>query len=442
MGDNPKTVFMFMSASVFHSGHMRIISRAADLGELTVGLLSDKGGDEYDIRPSVPFEERARLLETLRGVSHVVEVSTLECADELRALRPDIVVHGDDWKVGRLAPARALTLELLAEWGGELVEFPYTHDLYSNQLETEDKFTLRVMSMPERRRPRLRRMLEEHDRPIRVMEAHNGLTGLIVEKASATGPDGAERSFDAIWVSSLTDSTAKGKPDTELVDNTSRLETIEQIMEVTTKPIILDGDSGGLIEHFQYLVATLERIGVSAVIIEDKIGLKRNSLFGTAGGQEQDDIKHFCEKITAGKKVLRTPDFLVIARIESLILEKGMDDALERARAYVRAGADAIMIHSRRKEPDEVYEFCRLFKGEFPSVPVVVVPTSYNSVTEEELGEGGADVVIHANHLIRSAFPAMMKTAESILGSSRSLEADEYCMPIKEILTLIPAASD
>ena len=436
-----KSVFLFLSASVYHSGHIRIIDRAAGLGELTVALLSDKGEDEFGIRPTVPFEERARLLRTLKGVSDVIEATSLDCTSELRALRPDVVAHGDDWKIGRLAPVRAKTLETLAEWGGELVEFPYTSDLYSPQLIDDDQRSLRVMSMPEMRRPRLREMLASYDRPIRVMEAHNGLTGLIVEKTEVE-VGGEKRSFDAIWVSSLTDSTAKGKPDTELVDNTSRLDTIEQIMEVTTKPIILDGDSGGLVEHFQYLVATLERIGVSAVIIEDKVGLKRNSLFGLAGGQDQDDIPHFCEKITAGKKVQKTHDFLIIARIESLILEKGMDDALERARAYVRAGADAIMIHSRRKEPDEVAEFCRLFKAEFPDVPVVVVPTSYNHVPESELGAYGADIVIHANHLIRSAFPAMQRTAESILENGCSLAADEYCMPIKEILTLIPAASD
>jgi len=436
-----KSVFLFLSASVYHSGHLRIIDRAAQLGDLTVGLLSDEGEDEFGIHPSVPFEERKELLMTLKGVSNVVEVTSLVCEEELLGLKPDIIVHGDDWQIGPLAPVRAKTLELLELWGGELVEFPYTRDLYSSQLVDDSDRSLRVRSMPEIRRPRLRQMLSTFNRPVRVMEAHNGLTGLIVEKTTVQ-VDGEERSFDAIWVSSLTDSTAKGKPDTELVDNTSRLDTIEEIMEVTTKPIILDGDSGGLVEHFQYLVATLERIGVSAVIIEDKVGLKRNSLFGAAGGQSQDTIEHFCEKITAGKKVLRTHDFMIIARIESLILEQGMTDALNRAKAYVKAGADGIMIHSRQKTPDEIAQFCQLFKATYPDVPVVVVPTSYNHVTEKELGEYGADVVIHANHLIRAAFPSMEKAARTILEAGRSLEADDICMPIKQILTLIPAASE
>lgn len=432
-----QTVFLFIGGSVYHSGHLRIIREASELGSLTVGLLSDDGVDEFEVKPTVSVEERRKLLETIKGIDAIIEVSTVECTEELLELRPDIVVHGDDWKVGLLAPARARVLETLASYGGKLVEFPYTTNLFSSQLERD---TRAAMSMPERRRPRLRELLKM-DRPVRVMEAHNGLTGLIVEKTQVD-VDGELREFDAMWVSSLTDSTAKGKPDTELVDNTSRLETIEQIMEVTTKPIILDGDSGGLIEHFQYLVSTLERIGVSAVIIEDKVGLKRNSLFGAAAGQNQDSIENFCEKIIAGKKVLKTHEFMIIARIESLILEKGMDDALERARAYVRAGADGIMIHSRNKDPEEVRVFCQIFKSEFPDIPVVVVPTSYNHVTEAELGSYGADIIIHANHLIRAAFPAMEEAARRILTAGKSDVSDDICMPIKQILTLIPPASE
>lgn len=270
-----------------------------------------------------------------------------------------------------------------------------------------------------------------------MLEAHNGITGLIVEKTRVETPQGI-RQFDAMWVSSLCDSTAKGKPDIELVDMTSRLNTIEEIMEVTTKPIILDGDTGGLVEHFVYNVQTLERMGVSAVVIEDKKGLKKNSLFGVNAQQQQDSIEGFCEKIAAGKNAQKTKDFMIFARCESLILEQGMEDALTRCRAYVNAGVDGIMIHSRQKTPDEVYAFCDAFRAEFPHVPIMVVPTTYNSVTEQELAAHGVNIVIHANHLIRSAFPAMQKTARTILANSRSLEADALCMSIKEILTLLP----
>lgn len=431
-----RKVFLYIGSSVFHSGHLRVVARAAEMGSLTVGLLADDGVDELSNHPSVSFAERKEIILLLKGVEEVVSVPDMVARDVLLSLRPHVVVHGDDWRIGALAPVRAEVLGVLKEFGGELVELPYTQNLFSPQLEQDSR---RVMSMPERRRPQLRRLLEM-DRPVRVLEAHNGLTGLIVEKTQVE-VEGELRQFDAMWVSSLTDSTAKGKPDTELVDNTSRLDTIEQIMEVTTKPIILDGDSGGLIEHFQYLVATLERIGVSAIIIEDKVGLKRNSLFG-ACGQSQDSIEGFCEKITAGKKVLKTQDFMIIARIESLILDQGMDDALKRADAYVRAGADGIMIHSRKKEPDEIREFCARFKAMYPRIPLVLVPTSYNHVTEDELGSYGADIVIHANHLIRAAFPAMEHVARTILENKRSSDVDDVCMPIKEILTLIPAASE
>jgi phosphoenolpyruvate phosphomutase len=267
------------------------------------------------------------------------------------------------------------------------------------------------------------------------MEAHNCLTGLIVERAHAT-VNNEERKFDGIWVSSLCDSTAKGKPDIELVDHSSRLKTIQEILEVTTKPIILDGDSGGLIVHFVHNLATIERNGVSAIIIEDKIGLKKNSLFEKVE-QEQDSIEAFCAKIAAGRRVLVSKDFHIIARIESLILKKGMDDALTRAKEYIGAGVDGIMIHSNQKTPDEILEFCEKY-AKFGSVPLVVVPSTYNTITEDELMQHGAKVVIYANHLLRSAFPAMMKTAETILANGRAYEAEYMCMPIKEILTLIP----
>jgi phosphoenolpyruvate phosphomutase len=293
-----------------------------------------------------------------------------------------------------------------------------------------------IGTTPEIRRSRLQKLLSLKPL-VRVLEAHNGLTALIAEKTSLQGED-KTKEFDAMWVSSLCDSTAKGKPDIELVDLTSRIRTIEDIMEVTTKPIILDGDTGGLVEHFVFTVKTLERLGVSAVIIEDKIGLKKNSLFGTDVKQTQDSVEHFTEKISAGKKSQITNDFMIIARIESLILKEGVEDALKRAKAYIEAGADAIMIHSKDKDPKEIFEFCEKYSKFDFRVPLVAVPTTYCQVTEEELSKAGVNIVIYANHLLRSAYPAMMKTAKTILENERALEADQYCMPIKEILSLIP----
>lgn len=423
-----------MSTDVIHGGHIEIIKRAAELGELTVGVLTDEIVATYKRYPLLSCEERMKIVAGIKGVSAVVKQEDISYREPLRRMRPDYVVHGDDWVTGFQKPVRDECIQLLAEYGGELIEYPYSINTQYDRLEAAARSQL---SIPDIRRGRLKWLIEKKGM-ITCMEAHTGLTGLIAEK-TVIMEEGAIRQFDGMWVSSLCDSTIKGKPDTELVDFSSRMNTINDIMEVTTKPIILDGDTGGLTEHFVYTVRSLERVGVSAIIIEDKTGLKKNSLFGTEVPQQQDTIENFCYKIAEGKRAQKTKDFMIIARIESLILEKGIDDALTRARAYVAAGADGIMIHSRRKEPDEVFTFVQQFREENQRAVLVVVPTSYNAVYEEEFKRRGVNVVIYANHLIRSSYPAMQKTAETILRCHRAKEADEqYCMPIKSILSLIP----
>ncbi len=429
-----KKVFMCMSTDVIHGGHIEIIKRAAELGELTVGVLTDEIVATYKRYPLLSCEERMKIVAGIKGVSAVVKQEDISYREPLRRMRPDYVVHGDDWVTGFQKPVRDECIQLLAEYGGELIEYPYSINTQYDRLDAAARSQL---SIPDIRRGRLKWLIEKKSM-ITCMEAHTGLTGLIAEK-TVIMEEGAIRQFDGMWVSSLCDSTIKGKPDTELVDFSSRMNTINDIMEVTTKPIILDGDTGGLTEHFVYTVRSLERVGVSAIIIEDKTGLKKNSLFGTEVPQQQDTIENFCYKIAEGKRAQKTKDFMIIARIESLILEKGIDDALTRARAYVAAGADGIMIHSRRKEPDEVFTFVQQFREENQRAVLVVVPTSYNAVYEEEFKRRGVNVVIYANHLIRSSYPAMQKTAETILRCHRAKEADEqYCMPIKSILSLIP----
>jgi phosphoenolpyruvate phosphomutase len=428
-----KQVYVAMSADLVHPGHLNIIKRAGELGDVTIGLLTDPAVASYKRLPYMTFEQRKEVVENLKGVSHVVPQETLDYVPNLRLYRPDFVVHGDDWREGVQRDVRQSVIEALAEWGGELVEIPYTKGISSTQLNQALK---EIGTTPDLRRNKMRRLLQAKPL-VRLMEAHNGLTGLIVENI---GIDelGARREFDGIWASSLTESTAKGKPDIEAVDVTARTQTMHDLLEVTSKPIVYDADTGGKPEHLQFTIRTLERLGISAAVIEDKVGLKKNSLFGNDVPQIQDSIESFCAKIQAAKKAQVTDDFMVVARIESLILEQGIADAVARAEAYIGAGADGILIHSKQKESDEIFEFCRHYAAFNRRVPLFVVPSTYNRVTESELIEQGVNVVIYANQLLRAAYPAMVEAAKSILTHGRSAEADDQLLSISEILDLIP----
>ncbi|SFC13952.1 phosphoenolpyruvate mutase [Marinospirillum celere] len=430
---NKKTVYVGMSADLVHPGHLNVLNRAQELGEVTVGLLTDEAIASYKRVPYMEFEQRKQVIENIKGVSQVIPQTTLDYVPNLESLKPDYVVHGDDWKTGVQQKTRQRVIDTLAQWGGELVEVPYTKGISSTQL---NKALKEIGTTPDVRLKSLRRMLKV--KPLlRFLDIHNALSGLIIENTSIDTPQG-KREFDGMWGSSLTDSTAKGKPDIEAVDVSARMTTLNEVLEVTTKPIIYDADTGGQLEHFKFTVRTLERLGVSAAIIEDKTGLKKNSLFGTEVEQTQDTIENFCLKIQAGKQAQATDDFMIIARIESLILDQGIDDAFTRAKAYLEAGADGIMIHSRKKDPAEIFEFCRRYNTLENRKTLVAVPSSYNTVTENELQDHGVNIVIYANQLLRSAYPAMLKTAQSILEHKRSAECDADMLPIKDILELIP----
>lgn len=427
-----KKVYTCFCTDVIHEGHLNILREASQYGQVYVGVLSDEAMVGFNRFPTISLEERMEIVRETGLAAEVLVQKEITYDAVLEEIKPDYVIHGDNWKEGPESFIRENVLQNLQKLGGELIEVPYT---YNEKVKRIDDQMKEKLAMPEFRRKRLRQLITM--RPIvKTLEVHSGLTGLIAEK-TVVESNGKLDQFDAMWISSLCDSTAKGKPDIELVDMSSRIRTIDDVMDVTTKPIILDGDTGGLVEHFVYNVRTLERMGVSAVIIEDKTGLKKNSLFGTEVEQTQDSIENFCEKIRAGKQALRTEEFMIIARIESLILERGMEDALARAFAYVEAGADGIMIHSRKKSPDEILEFCSKFREKNQETPIVVVPTSFNSITEEELAAAGVNIVIYANQLTRSAFPAMQGTAVEILKNHRALEVDSKLMPFKDIIRLI-----
>jgi phosphoenolpyruvate phosphomutase len=429
-----KKVYVAMSADILHIGHLKIIEEASKYGDLTVGVLTDKAIASYKRLPYLTYENRSKTVASIKGVKNVVPQNTLDYSENLLSLKPDIVVHGDDWKSGVQSSVRSKVITLLKQWGGELIEPNYTIGISSTMINDSIKD---IGTTPNLRLSRLRRLI--NSKPIvRILESHSGLTGLIIEKTSFTNENGIKEEFDGMWSSSLTDSTSKGKPDIEQVDLTTRLQGINDMLESTTKPMIYDGDTGGKPEHFQFTVRTLERLGISAIIIEDKTGLKKNSLFGTSVPQTRDSIEDFTHKIRMGKSAQITDDFMIIARIESFILGDTLEDALERSVAYVEAGADGVMIHSKDKSGDDIKSFCIEFRKNNTTTPIVVVPSSYNHVKEEELIEWGANIVIYANHLLRASFPSMQNVAQTILKNKRTSELDNTCMSIKEILELIP----
>ena len=427
-------VYVSLIADLLHAGHINILKEAAKLGDVTVGLLTLPACGELNDIPYLDYDKRKEVLENLSMVSKVIPQDMASYRKNLQTLKPDYVVHGDDWQNSCQRKYRDEVIEILSQQGGELIEVSYSYDI--SDLKIKEQMS-KLGITTNARQSRLRKLIEAKP-VVKILETHNALSGLIAENASETLDNGETVTFDGMWSSSLTDSTSKGKPDIEAVDTTARLTTINEIFEVTTKPMIYDADTGGKPEHFEFTLRSLERTGVSAVIIEDKTGLKKNSLFGNDVKQTQDSIENFCHKIKIGKAAQITKDFMIFARIESLILEAGMDDALTRAFAYVEAGADGIMIHSRLKDPAEIKEFVQKFRSNDKHTPIAVVPTSFNSVTTDEFADMGVNVVIYANHMLRAAYPGMMNVAKSILKNKRTLEAEPNCMAIKEILELIP----
>ena len=432
MSSDKPIVYTCFCTDVIHEGHLNLIQEAQKYGDVVIGVLCDSEMVKYNKFPLKSTKERVELVKSVPNVKKVIIQNQIMYDEVVKELRPDFIIHGDNWSEDSMKVIRKNIIKVLDKYGGELIEVPYT---FNPKVQKIDRQMREQLAMPELRRGRLRKLLDMVP-VVKTIEVHSGLTGLIAEKTVIADDEHIDQ-FEAMWISSLCDSTEKGKPDIELVDMTSRFRTINDIMEVTTKPIIFDGDTGGIAEHFVYTVRSLERMGVSAVIIEDKIGLKKNSLFGTEVKQTQDEIEHFCEKIQAGKNAQLSDDFMIIARIESLILEQGMEDALKRAFAFRDAGADGIMIHSRRKEPDEILEFCDKFRQQDKETPIVVVPSSFNTITEEELRAHGVNIVIYANQLLRAAFPAMQNAAKSILKHHRAHEIDEELLSIKDIITLI-----
>jgi phosphoenolpyruvate phosphomutase / 2-hydroxyethylphosphonate cytidylyltransferase len=432
MKKNKKTIYVGMSADLIHPGHLNILFEASKYGDVIVGLLTDEAIASYKRLPFMDYVQREIVIKSIKYVHSVVPQCTLDYGNNLEKYKPDFVMHGDDWVSGIQKKTRERVIESLKKWGGKLIEIPYTKNISSTKLNSALK---EIGTTPELRLKSLKRLLNAKS-ILKFMEIHNGLSSLIVENTKID-IDGKVEEFDGMWGSSLTDSTSRGMPDNEAVDFSSRIQMINDALRITTKPIIFDADTGGIKEHFGLVVRNLERLGVSAAIIEDKTGLKQNSLFGNDVVQHQENPEIFSEKIKYAKNCQITEDFMVFARIESLILDKPMEDALGRADMYIDAGADGIMIHSRKNDPGEILEFSKIFKKQYPSKNLIVIPTSFNEIYDFELQNAGVNIIIYANQLIRASYPAMISVAESILKNGRSKEVEKNLMSVKEVLKFI-----
>ena len=428
-----KTVYVAFSDDILHEGHFNILKKASSLGNVIVGLLTDKAIATYRTLPYNDFKKRELIIKNIKYVQKVIPQNTLDYSENLKLIKPEYVVHGDDWKKGIQKNIRKNVIKTLKLWKGKLIEIPYTKKISYQKVKEK---TLQTGTTPDIRKSKLKRLIDAK-KIVRVLESHSALSGLIIENLKIIDKSNQFLEFDCMWSSSLTDSTLRGKPDNQSVDISSRINGLNDILEVTTKPVIFDADNGGRIEHIKYTVKSLERSGVSAVAIEDKKGLKKNSLFKNQKGVSQDSIKDFCRKIKAAKNARISDDFMIIARIESLILGKTVEDALARANAYSKAGADAILIHSKEKSPSEIFKFTKKWNKSKNFKPIVVVPSTYSTTKEKELSKNGVKIVIYANHLLRASYPSMVETAKTILLNKRSSPIEKKITSIKEILTLI-----
>ena len=426
-----KIAYVPLAVDILHSGHLNIINKAKKYGKVVIGLLSDSAVAEYKSIPSLDYKERYKIVENLKNVHKIIKQDTWDYSKILNSLKPDYFVHGDDWKKGIQKKTRQKVIKLLKKNKGKLIEIPYTKNISSTSIKSD----LINHLTPTSRVSILKRLIDSK-KIVRIIESHSPLSGLIAENMKFQRGNIIEQ-FDGMWSSSLTDSSLKGKPDNQSLDFSSRFTGLGDLFDVTTKPLIFDADNGGRLEHLPFTIRTLERLGVSAVMIEDKIGLKKNSLFKDQSGAKQDSIKDFCKKIELVKKTRNSKDFLIGARIESFILGKGLQDGLKRAKAYSEAGADLILIHSKEKTPKEIFSFSKIFIKTKHYKPLVSVPSTYSKTTETMLIKNGFKIVIYANQLLRAAYPAMQNTARTILNNSRALEADKKIIPIKEIINLI-----
>ncbi len=405
-----KTVYVGMSADLVHPGHINLLREAASLGRVTVGLLTDRAISSYKRMPFLTFEQRRAVIEHIAFVTAVVPQDTLDYTDNLRLLRPDFVVHGDDWRNGVQAQTRRRVLDVLREWGGTLVEPPYTEGISSTALRMA---AMDIGFAPGVRQRRLRRMLD--CKPlVRVMQAHDGLSAHIVDRLEET-TQGAPREYDAIWVDSLAGAPIRGKPDPLPFDLSSRLVTLHEILDATTKPLICNAGGAGHAAGVTAAVRTLERIGVSAIVIDTEVTDRRAVPAMAASAPPQDDMAAFIREIAAARDARVTPDFMIIARINDRTRDCGADRMMARAAAGVDAGADAVMCDSDPVNPDGIFDLCRRYRRLMNGHPLLVGLSGTEGLQEHDLASAGASMVVYTDTLLRAAREAMISAASQVL---------------------------
>jgi phosphoenolpyruvate phosphomutase len=427
-----KTAYVGIAGDILHEGHINILKTASRYGEVIVGLLTDSAIASYKSVPFLNYRNRELILNNIKLVNKVIPQNTLDYSENLLIIKPDFVIHGDDWKSGIQKKTRQKVINLIKKWGGKLIEPKYTKNISSTLLK---KKFFKSGITADQRKEKIKRLLESKS-IVRIIEAHSGLSALIIENLSLY-KNNKFLEFDGIWSSSLTDSTLRGRPDNQSVDYSTRINALNDILETTLKPIIFDGDNGGRLEHISYLVKNLERLGISAIVLEDKKGLKINSLFSDQSSAQQENITYFCKKIKKSCESRISDNFMIIARIESLILGKSLQDAINRAEQYSKAGADAILIHSKNDNPKEIFNFAKIFKKSKFFKPMVAVPSTYSKTYEKELIDNGFKIIIYANHLLRASYKAMHETAKRILINNRAFEVENKITSINKIISLI-----
>ena len=426
-----KSVYVALSVDILHEGHLKVLKKAAEIGNVVVGILTDDAISHKKL-PHLVYEEREQIILNNKYVQRVIPQKKLDYTENLLLLKPDYVVHGDDWKIGRQKEIRKKVIKTLSSWNGKLIEYKYTKNI---NYENYKNKVLKLANTPDNRRKKLNRLIKSR-KIVRIIECHSALSGLITENLIYETKDEFSE-FDGFWSSSLTDSAIKGRPDNQSLDISSRTLGLQEMLEATSKPIIFDGDNGGRNEHLKFTIKTLERLGVSAIALEDKVGLKKNSLFNDQKGVKQDSIRSFCKKIKVATEARVTKDFLVIARIESLILGKSIADALKRANAYSKAGADAIIIHSKQKKPNEIFKFAKKFIKSKNYIPLVAIPSTYSRTYEKDLIKNNFKIVIYANQMLRASYKAMINVAKTILSNKRSYDAEKNISSVSEVIELI-----